>query len=789
MDMHEKLVLAETAVHEERHDPEALALYWDAIRSDTESAALPEMYRLLYTARTAQREQNAVTELIAHACHAHFPDIPTLAMMADGEYRAGRDDNALQLYDRLLTLNGMTNALYAHLKVVCFRHQPFDDFINLLLHRCLAEHSDDDGIVRFLFSQYAGHEKFAHAPCAPPVYQRLLELEPDNVSARALLCECYCRQDKYAEAIAEGEAGLQYQKQHPDLLAALAQAHYQNGEYGKVVTYSRAVLAKRPGRRDIQILLAEVYTHNALTTNEAIRAYRLALDYAPGHLHIRQALLRSYLRKLMIDDAIAECELVVEGLYERHNPDSRDFRQAVKAMIEEYERAIRRAPGDIPLYLITARLYEYIGHLNKALIYYRTMLELPLDRNLIERLIEFLERLAISRVQNPHLYVYLGLLYHKMGQHTNAHLAFQTVMYSDLDEREVEDILISSDQTLWRYPPVLVILAHHRIVTKDIVEGLVKTFRQEDREDWNGALWALQELYDVEDVIDELPQMFAWESFPEVCPHIIPILVNNGSRSAFRVLCDLLSHPQGSVRLEALETLLHSSHPLVEQYLSDASTDIPYPDVRLGIAQNCAQADTEQSTYRLITMLHDADRDVRACVIAALQERDVVPEALRNAVFTEQDPELRTALIAMLARLQDPAEGPYLAHLLTDLVAKRHADIHHASAPGKVYQRLKKLIKHEESPEENGMFSTLIQALGFLQSDDAIPGLLAIASDDPSVTLRKHAVHALGQIGSSLGVGTLQEILHAGSEPQDLRTEAEQAMARIIDQNTADEHV
>ena len=781
--MQDLIMLTEAAIQANRQDQEALTLYWEYIRSEAGTAVLSQAYRLLYTTWNNGQSEEALAQLIEHAYHAHFSDIPTLTAMAAGEFQAKRDTNALQLYDRLLTLQPLHPNSFTQLKTVCFRYQPFGDFIHILLQQCLTQQPDDMSIVRFLFSQYTTHEKYTYAPAAPQIYQKLLASEPDNLTARSLLCECYCRQGKYQQAVTEGEAGLQYHKNHPDLLASLARAYYHGGEYGKVVTYSRAVLAKRPGRYDIQVLLAEVYTQNALTTNEAIKAYKLALQHAPEHISIRQALLRSYLRKLMIDEAIAECELIVAALYEQHDPDSHDFRYVIKGMIEEYERAMRRSPGDITLYLITAKLYEYIGHLNKALIYYRTMLELPLNHNLIERLIEFLEKLATSKVQNPHLYLYLGLLYHKQHHYANAHLAFQTVMYSNLDDREVEDILVRSDQSIWRYAPVLVILAHHHIVTKDIVEGLVRTFQQDDREDWNGAIWVLQELYDVEDVILELRQMFAWESFQEVAPHIIPILVANGSRLAIQVLHELLSHSQSAVRLDALDALLHIEHPLIEQYISEASTDAAYADVRLAIAQDCAQSESEQSTYRLTNMLHDADREVRRCVIQALQEREVLPETLRKALFTEQEPELRTEIIAMLARLQDAAEGPYLAHLLNDLVTKRHAEDTRGAGATTVYSRLKKLIRHDEPQEDITMFTTLIQALGFLQSEDAISGLTAIVSADTSVTLRKQAVHALGQIGSSLCVAVLREVIHTPSEPQELRTEAEQALGRIIDRN------
>ena len=772
--------LAKTALETRRQDREALDLYWQYVQEHADGEILPKAYQLLYTAWAEQENRESLASLIDAACQQHFSDIHTIEFMADSEFQAKRDRNALKLYDRLITLNALNTNTYRNIKATCFRYQPFDNFVNLLLHQCLTYHPDDTAILRFLFSQYLLHEDYMYTPFAPQIYDHMLALEPANLTARSILCECYCRQEKYQNAIALGEEGFQYHRHHPDLLAVLARAYYNRGEYGRVVAYCQNILAKRPGRSEIQVMLADVYSQNALTTNEAIHAYRLALKCAPNHLSIRQALLRSYLRRLMINEAVAECEQIVAELYEEYEPDSTDFQRAIKLMIEEYERAIRRSPGDITLYLITAKLHEYIGHFHKALIYYRTMLELPLNEELLEKLIEFLEKLATSQVQNPHLYLYLGLLYHNVQRYDEAKLAFREVMYSDLDDREVEDILIRHDRSIWRYPPVLVILAHHRIVIKDILEGLVQTFRSSDHEDWNGAIWVLQELYDVDDVILELRQIFEWESFNELYPHLIPIFEQNGSRLSIQILNELLTHPHEQVRLQALDALMQIDQPFAAQCISEASTDNGYADVRYHIAQYYAQYVTEQTTYHLTNMLHDEEKPVRLCIAQALRHRDVQPEPFREALFTEQDPEVRLEIILLLIGLQSPDEAPYLARLFNDLVTKRHSESDRTTGTVKVYHRLKKLIGYSGNPEEIKMLSVLIQALGMLQAEQAIYGLITIANNDNSQLLRIEAIQALGQIGSSLGISPLETLLHASSESQEIRIAAEQALDQII---------
>lgn len=765
-----------------RQDQQALELYWHYLQSHTEDPLLPMAYQLLYTAWSRQKTPETLDTLVDMACQRLSSDIETLTRMAQGEFEAKRDHNALKLYNRLLALQALNPQMYEHLKILCFRYQPFDDFVNLSLHQCLAYCPDDNVVIRFLFAQYLVHEKYTYTSLALPIYEKMLNLEPENLTVRGMLVECYVRQEKYEQAVAIGEEGLAYDKNHLDLLAGLAKAYYQCGEYGKVVTYCRQILAKRPGRSDMHVLLAEVYTESGLTTNEAIKAYRVALDAHPEHIAIRQILVRAYLRKLMLAEAMAEGEQVLANLQEQHDPSSQEFRNVVKVLIEEFERTLRRSPGELTLYLFTAKLHEQLGHFHQALMYYRTLLEWPFDPELTERLIGLFEQIAQTTSPNPHVFLYLGLLYHKVHRTPEAKAAFQTVMYSDLDDREVETLLIKHDRSIWQYPPVLVILAHHRIVTKEILEGLVQTFQHDDREDWNGAIWVLQELYDVDDVVAELHQAFAWKSFQELAPHLIPIIAQNGSQAAIQSLRELLSHATATIRAHALDALIQMEHPLAEQYVNDASTDNTFADIRLEIARYYGEHTSEQTTYHLTNMLRDSDPTIRRCVIQTLQHRDVASEPLRELLFTEQDPEVRMGIIALLVRSQNPEEAPFLAHLLTDLVTKRHRE-QPPTGTAKVYQRLKKLIGHNEKPEDIEMLSTLIQALGSLEAEQAIYALIDVATNDTSQQLRLEAIQALAQIGSTLAIHPLEAVLHTSGEAQDVRLAAEQAIDYIIQRN------
>ncbi len=776
----QRLTLTRAAVDQNRQDGEALALYWEGIQSGIHTDFIPKMYALLYDAWCAHQQIDSLHQLVDAACHRNAA-VEVLSFLADGEFHAGRYQNTLKLYDRLLTLNTLEAKGYQQLKLACFRQKPFDDFINLLLHRCLQTVADDEAIIHFLFSQYLLQDKFTYAPTAPPVYQAVLARDPDNLTAYSVLSECYYRQGKYEQSIAEGEAGLRCAKHHPDILATLAKAHYELNEYGKVVTCCRDVLAKRPGRGDIQVLLGLVYAHNALTTTDAIRTYQLALKNDSHSLPIRLALFRSYLRKLQITHAIEECEQVVMLLTTLYDASHREFRRIVKEMIGEYERTIRRVPEELPLYLVTAKLYEDIGHFNKSLVYYRRILELPLVPPLLQTLIELLEKLASFEIQNPHLYLYLGLLYHKVGRHHDAKLAFRVVMYSNLDEREVDDILVRHDRSIWRYPPVLVILAHHRIVTKDILEGLVHTFLEADREDWNGVLWVFQELYDIDDLLVELRQLFAWDNFSEVYPQIITLLVYNGSQYAVQLLDELLSHPQENIRLEALNALINMEHPFTDQCLVEASFDNPHPDIRLELAGYYAQSPTEHATALLLNMLHDEDSRIRLYVIQALQPRDVQARNFREVLFTEQNPEVKIEIVRLLAHLQEPEEWIYIVHLLNDMVAKRLEE--GKMSPGKVYNRLKQLIGHGQEDGETELLATLIQTIGQLQIEEGLYSLATIAEHDRSQRLRLEAIGAIGQIGSARGITVIQNILHASSESQEIRAVAEDILDALVKKN------
>ncbi len=780
--MNEQLLTqTKAAIEARRQDKEALALYWKCIRAeDRPSEILPEAYCLLYTAWYQQGDAE-IGILIESAYQHRFSDVDVLSIMAEGEFQFERYGNALKLYDRLINLNALAPKGYQHLKLACFKHVPFDDFTNLLLQRCLELYPDDRSVLRFLFSQYLLHDKFTHSTRAQTIYQAILDAEPDNLSAHRALCELYLRQGKYEQAIQAGEDALQYEKGHPDILAALAKAHYETGGYGKVVTYCRDVLNKRHGRQDVQVLLATVYARNLLTTNEAGKHYQQALKYEAQNLPIRLALFRSYLRKLQVDYALEECEQIITQLSERYEESDREFIVTVKEMISECERALRRTPDDITLYLVTARLYEDIGHFHKALIYYRTLLELPLDKTLLHKLLEVLEKLASFQVKNPHLYLYLGLLYHKVERRHEAKQAFRMAMYSDLDEREVDDILVRHDRSIWQYPPVLIILAHHRLVTKDILEGLVQVFRESDREDWKGVLWVLQELYDINDLLPELRQTFEWESFSEIYQQVITILAYNASQYALQLLQELLSFPHEEIRREALNALFQMESDATEACLAEAALDNSYPDIRLEIAGYYAQQSTSGATEQLLKLLHDEEAKIRLYVIRELQKRDLDARKLREVLFTEQNVDVKIEIVRFLSHLRDPKEVIYLAHLLNDLVTKRYQDS--KSTPGKVYTRIKKLITHTQNSEEVPMFSALIHAAGKLRIEESLYSLTTLAEHDRSQILRIEAIEAIGQIGSARGIPSLQNILHSSLESQDIRTAAEESLDILVKEN------
>jgi tetratricopeptide (TPR) repeat protein len=771
--------LIQAALAAKRQDNDALTLYWEYIRSTTESEVLPEAYRLLFTAWNTQNKLESLQALVESACQRHFSDIATLTLMANSEFQAQRDANALKLYDRLLTLNAMEPETYHNLKIACFRHQPFTDFVNLLLQQCLTSCPDDPAIVRFLSAQYLLHDKYTFTPFAPQIYRKMLVLEPDNLPIRSVLSESLYRQGKSEDAIAEGEQGLHYDHDHLDILATLAKAHYQRGEFGKVVTYCHHILDKRPGRADVQVLLAEVYAKNALATNDAIKTYKFALHHQPDHLAVRQALLRSYLRKLMADEAATECETLLNLLHDRYEPSAQEFRTLVKEIIEEYDRAIRRSPEDLTLYLITAKLHEEIGHDHQALMYYRTLLQFPLTTDLVARIIELLEKLTVFQTQTPHIYLYLGFLYHQAHRYEDAKAAFQVAMYSDLDEQDVEDILIRHEQELWRYPPVLVMLAHHRVITEDILEGLIQILQQPDREAWDGVLWVLQELAGLDDLIESLHHVVTWDNFSEIAPQIIEIFAQNGSHLAMEMLAELLLHDREQIRLSALHALFGMENPFAAQGIHEASGANPHIDIRLEILRHYEEQHSDQTTYYLTNMLRDAHRDVRLCAIRALQQRDVAPEHLREALFIEQDPEIKNELIKFFAQAKYADEAVYLAHLFNDLVSKRHSEPNQTGR-AKVYTKFKKFIKSSDNTDEIKVLSTLIQALGTMRMEQGIYGLIIVASSDQSQLLRIEAIEALGKIGASVGMSTLQTILHTPSESRDIRTAAEQALEQIL---------
>ncbi len=128
--------------------------------------------------------------------------------------------------------------------------QPFNDLSNLLLQRCCER----------IFARFQRRTVYVFPNTCfpkntdiPPLLQlsilRCLTRNPQNLTARSVLCECYYRQGKYEQALAVGEAGFEYGTHHT-ISGDLSENTYAGGEYGRVVTYCREVLTKRIGRTD-----------------------------------------------------------------------------------------------------------------------------------------------------------------------------------------------------------------------------------------------------------------------------------------------------------------------------------------------------------------------------------------------------------------------------------------------------------------------------------------------------------------------------------------------------------
>ncbi len=358
------------------------------------------------------------------------PNDPNIQLILGHIYkRLGKDEEALTAYQRAVELS--QNDYYAHFALgqlyVILRHHE-DAISELTKATSLSEQAQTispeelTDIYKTLGHAYFSRDMLDEAIKA---WEKISELDPDDIFARIELADLFREQELYTQAIAQYEEIIKLKKDDTYRkclsMREIGKIHEESGEYQKALQqYDAALDLTAQGnwlRKDLQHRIIAIYSADAnwkdliayydvkLETNpndpetlgllaaayienqqleEGIDTYKKGLALAPTDTGLRLSLIGALRDAEKFEDAAVE----YETLSEQHPDDIGIYRELGKLYLQleneeqakgVYQRLIDRDPKSANIYITLAEIYTGHEWLEDAVAAYQKATELDTD--------------------------------------------------------------------------------------------------------------------------------------------------------------------------------------------------------------------------------------------------------------------------------------------------------------------------------------------------------------------------------------------------------------------------
>ncbi len=224
--------------------------------------------------------------------------------------------------------------------------------------------------------EYAEAENFDEAIVE---LQAVLDQEPDNTDALAILGGVYLTQEKIDEAIAELNQALSIEPDHPLALSNLCGALALQGAENALDICKQAVFF-RPEDADAFTGLGVAHARQG-QFDEAIAAFQEAIQLEPDHEWAHNNLGYTYINMEQFDEAIVALNEAVRAAPDNAQAhynlglayaNQEQFEEAVPA----YQEALRLDPSMVLTYIDLAIIYTRMEQLDDAIASFESYLEL-----------------------------------------------------------------------------------------------------------------------------------------------------------------------------------------------------------------------------------------------------------------------------------------------------------------------------------------------------------------------------------------------------------------------------
>ncbi len=239
---------------------------------------LGELYALEGLWRLAQQESR-------EALSTNPDYVPALLLRGKAQHRAGKHDQAIETYERVIALDRQSTEAYIQLSEIFLQRAEKERALHILREMTDANPESALGfrrLAQFYFEQ--GDEKQAEA-----YFRRVLEIDPSETDTVKTLTGLLEKQGRYQEAIQVFVEALETSPEFAPYMAYMARLHLKAGDKESARAYLDHLRASDPSNAS---LIADVYLELNLY-KEAIGELEEVLKQDPNAN--RERLLLAYL--------------------------------------------------------------------------------------------------------------------------------------------------------------------------------------------------------------------------------------------------------------------------------------------------------------------------------------------------------------------------------------------------------------------------------------------------------------------------------------------------------------
>ena len=321
------------------------------------------------------------------------------------------------------------------------------------------------------------------------LFQKALEIEPDNSAIHYKLAETFFKSEDYDTAINHIKEALELEQNNKFYYLLAAEIYTKKNDYTEAANIYEELLTNIPGTEEYLFDLANIYIYQE-KYKEALDTYQKAEQAVGLNEHTSYQIQRLYLRLNDLESAIAEAKKLIESLpgepkYLLSLADILVSNNREQEAIPYLEEALELDPNNGKARLLLANVYKKTSDIEQSRENLKLAFENPnVDINIkVQVLIndymqqfpdkdleliakDLADRLLEAHPEDGMSYAIYGDLYFRLNQLENAKIKYlkaiekghnnfavwQNVLQIGMSLEQYDDVLELSEEALELYP-------------------------------------------------------------------------------------------------------------------------------------------------------------------------------------------------------------------------------------------------------------------------------------------------------------------------------------------------